>query len=974
MWDAVAKFSSRYAFLVIGLWVLVAAAGNLLVPQVEHTARTHAQGFLPHEAQVNAVGAIMAREFGDGGGANLNYLVLEGDRPLGPAERAYHDDLLARLRADTAHVESVMDLWSDPITAEGAESADGKAAYTMLRLRGELGAAQANESVAAVREIVAGHAAPSGLRVLVSGPGAVISDQITAIDEQMLVITGATVVLIALLLLLVYRNLVTAHIPLLTVGLALAVTRPIIAFLGERDLIEVSIFSVSLLGALVLGAATDYAIFVLGRYHEIRRSGVPHDAALLLAYRSVAPVILGSGLTVAAALAFLILADIGMLSSAGLPCAIGVLTGMLAALTLLPAIIAVAGKRGYLRPRARVAGAGGRWRPIGTLVARWPGPALVGSVLVLVLCALPAAQTRLGFDELAAIPDTTEATAGFQAMDRHFPENSLLPEIVFIRSDHDLRDPAGVIAIERVTRGIMEIPGIRMVQSASRPSGAIPEQAALTAQAGLVADQLDSGTSQMAERLGAIDEVAASLRQLETAIGQLQLGLSGAADGIGALDQGVGVMQSGMRTLRDNVGRVSEYMAPLRAFTGANPGCARDGLCALVLDAVEPMDAVVAATESMTSGAETLGGGAQDLARVFATTNASVETMRATVARLGSVTAQLTAAVAETRTMFSGLVEYLRAMRADFRNSGEGGFYLPQQAWSDPRFQRAAQLYFSPDGRSARLMVFGEGKMFGADGAERAAEILLAVHEATKEGTLAGSTANTTGFGTGTAELREFVIDDFLLLAIAALAMVFLIVLVMLRSPIAAAVVIGTVVLSYISAIGISTVIWQDLIGKDLHWPVPTIALIALVAVGADYNLMLTMRLREEVFERGAGLRTGMIRAFAGTGAVVTVAGLVFGLTMFALLTGTVLSIMQVGTSVGIGLLIDTLIVRTFVVPGMAGLLGRWFWWTPAPLVRGLIRHRPARAAQPPNAAPSPSEGAAPASEPRRVPVRPGIR
>ncbi|MFC3965312.1 MMPL/RND family transporter [Nocardia jiangsuensis] len=971
MWDAVVKFSGRYAFLIIGLWVLVAAAGNLCVPQVEHTARTHARGFLPHEAQVNAVGAIMAREFGDGGGANLNYLVLEGDHELGPAERAYHDDLLGRLRADTAHVESVMDLWSDPITAGGAESVDGRAAYTMLRLRGELGAAQANESVAAVRAMVADHPAPPGLRTYVSGPGAVISDQITAIDEQMLLITGATVVLIALLLLLVYRNLVTAHVPLLAVGLALAVTRPVIAFLGERDLIEVSIFSVSLLGALVLGAATDYAIFVLGRYHEIRRTGVPHDEALILAYRSVAPVILGSGLTVAAALAFLVLADIGMLSSAGLPCAIGVLTGMLAALTLLPAIISVAGRRGFLqpRPRPRTGRPDGRWRPIGTLVARWPGPALVGSMLVLILCALPAAQTRLGFDELAAIPESTEATAGFQAMDRHFPANSLLPEIVFLRSEHDLRNPAGVIAVERVTRGIMEIPGIRMVQSASRPSGSIPEQAALTTQAGLVADQIDSGTAQMAERLGAIDEVSAALRRLDAAIGRLQLGLSGAADGLGELDQGVGVMQSGMRTLHDNVARVSEYMAPLRDFTAANPDCARDGLCAMVLDAVEPVDAVVAATESMTSGAVTLGGGARDLAQVFAVTDASVETIRATVSRLGAVTAQLTTAVAETRTMFSGLVEYLRAMRTDFQGSGEGGFYLPQQAWGDSRFQRAAQLYFSPDGRSARLMVFGEGEMFGADGAERAAEILLAVHEATKEGTLAGSTANTTGFGTGTAELREFVIDDFLLLAVAAMAMVFLIVLVMLRSPIAAAVVIGTVVLSYASAIGISTVIWQDVIGKDLHWPVPTIALIALVAVGADYNLMLTMRIREEVFERGAGLRTGMIRAFAGTGAVVTVAGLVFGLTMFALLTGSVLSIMQVGTAVGIGLLIDTLIVRTFVVPGMAGLLGRWFWWTPTPLVRGLLRHRPERSA------PRASTGQVPvAAAPERVPVRSELR
>ena len=126
--------------------------------------------------------------------------------------------------------------------------------------------------------------------------------------------------------------------------------------------------------------------------------------------------------------------------------------------------------------------------------------------------------------------------------------------------------------------------------------------------------------------------------------------------------------------------------------------------------------------------------------------------------------------------------------------------------------------------------------------------------------------------------------------------------------------------------------IWQDLVGKDLHWAVPSIALIALVAVGADYNLLLTMRMREE---SRAGLRTGMVRAFGGTGGVVTTAGIVFGITMFAMLSSDVLSIEQVGTTIGVGLLIDTLIVRTFVVPSIAGLLGRWFWWSPVPLVRG---------------------------------------
>ena len=118
-------------------------------------------------------------------------------------------------------------------------------------------------------------------------------------------------------------------------------------------------FSVALLAAMMLGAGTDYAIFLIGRYHEGRRRGVACTEALVDAYRGVAPVIVGSALTIAAALACLGFADIGMFRSTGIPCAIGVLVAMLAALTLTPALIALAGRRGWLEPRPSASRAAG---------------------------------------------------------------------------------------------------------------------------------------------------------------------------------------------------------------------------------------------------------------------------------------------------------------------------------------------------------------------------------------------------------------------------------------------------------------------------------------------------------------------------------------------------------------------------------------------------------------------------------------
>jgi RND superfamily putative drug exporter len=135
-----------------------------------------------------------------------------------------------------------------------------------------------------------------------------------------------------------------------------------------------------------------------------------------------------------------------------------------------------------------------------------------------------------------------------------------------------------------------------------------------------------------------------------------------------------------------------------------------------------------------------------------------------------------------------------------------------------------------------------------------------------------------------------------------------------------------------------------------IHWVVLAMSVIVLLAVGSDYNLLLVSRMKEEV---NAGIKTGIIRAMGGTGRVVTAAGLVFAATMASMLVSDLVTLGQVGATIGLGLLFDTLIVRAFMTPSIAALLGRWFWWPqqvrprpasamlrsvgPRPLVRALL-------------------------------------
>ncbi|PXX12301.1 RND family transporter [Mycolicibacterium moriokaense] len=917
-----ARFISRYAILIVVVWLVGVGVANLMVPQLEHVVAGHSRSFLPADAPSSMAASAAAELFDEQRSNNFNFIVLERDQPLGEQDGRFYDQLLAALRADPKHVITLTDLWSDPATAAAGQSPDRRAVTVMMRLAGMIGTTQATDSVAALRDTVARLGPPSGLRVYVTGPGATIADEFTAIDRQMLGITAATVGLILVLLLIVYRSPVGAAIPLISVGLAIAVARPIVAALGDAGLVEVSLFSVALLAAMLLGAGTDYAIFMIGRYHEGRSRGVEWRDSLIGAYRGVAPVIAGSAVTIAGALSCLSMAHVGVFRSTGIPCAIGVLTAMLASLTLTPALIAIAGRLGWLEPRRSMTAR--RWRRIGVSVARWPAPILVASAALIIVAALPLTGLRLGWNEPGATPAGAESNRGYTAAARHFPANQLLPTVLTVATDHDIRNPAGLIAVERITAQIMAVPGVRIVQSASRPAGEVPDEATLSGQAGTIGRQLDDAFDSVSDRLGRVAELDGALASMAAAVDRLATGLHGSADGLREIGSASDDIRAGMTGVQTNVTTVSGYLDPLRGFVSSTPDCPTNPICAVVARVVQPVDDVMRSSAQINNGAVKLTDGSAAATDSLAALPAAVNTMAAQLRRARAATTDLTQLGQSLGPQLGQLTDYLRELDTQFRGSAAGGFYLPQRALADPRLKSALDKLISKDGRATYLVVYGDGQEWSGDGARRARQIEAAVREATKEGTLTPTAVHIAGVGPTNVDLQALVDRDLALLLASTLALIFLIVGLMLRSPVAGIVVVGTVALSYASALGASVVIWQHLLGHELHWSVAPISFIALVAVGADYNLLLAMRIREEAH---AGLRTGIVRAFAATGGVVTTAGIVFGITMFALAGSSVLSVAQIGTTIGVGLLLDTLVVRTFVLPSLIALLGRWFWW-----------------------------------------------
>ncbi|EPQ79307.1 Putative membrane protein [Mycobacterium marinum str. Europe] len=870
----------------------------------------------------------IGKVFGEFDSDSSAMVVLEGDNPLGADAHKFYDTLIHKLEQDTKHVEHVQDFWGDTLTAAGAQSTDGKAAYVQVYLTGNLGSAQANESVDAVRDIVEHTQAPPGIKAYVTGPAPLIADQFEVGSKGTAKVTAITVGVIAVMLFFVYRSVLTTLLVLLTVLIEMAAARGIVAVLGNAGIIGLSTYATNLLTLLVIAAGTDYAIFVVGRYQEARSAGEERDTAFYTMFRGTAHVVLGSGLTVAGAVACLSFTRLPYFHSLGIPAALGILVALLAALTLGPAVLTLGSAVGVFEPKRAMRTRG--WRRIGTAIVRWPGPVLVvACALALVgLLALPGYKTS--YDTRPYMPSSAAANVGYAAAERHFSRSRLEPELLMIETDHDLRNPADMLILDRVAKAVFHVPGIAQVQSITRPLGTPLDHSSLAFQmSAQSANQIENLTYQRDRANDLLKQAGELSTTIDLLNKQYALQQELAATTHGEAENFHDTIAT-MKELRDKIANFDDFFRPIRSYFYWEKHCYDIPVCfALrsIYDALDGIDQLTSKFEDLTATLDRLDALQPKLVGLIPPQIASQETNRellmANYATLSGIYAQ-TAAAIENATALG---------RAFDMAKNDDTFYLPPEVFNNPDFKRGLKLFLSPDGKAARMIITHEGDPATPEGISHIDPIKKAAHEAVKGTPLAGAQFFLGGTAATYYDIQDGAKYDLMIAGIAALSLILLIMMFLTRSLVAALVIVGTVALSLGASFGLSVLVWEYLFGIKLYWVVLALAVILLLAVGSDYNLLLISRFKEEI---GAGLKTGIIRAMAGSGSVVTSAGLVFAVTMCAFVFSGFQVLGQIGTTIGLGLLFDTLIVRSFMTPSVATLLGRWFWW---PL---RVRPRPA--------------------------------
>jgi len=430
----------RLSVPILLFWLAVAAITNIVVPPLEAVGNAHTVSLSPEDAPSLQATKRIGQVFHEFDSNSSAMIILEGDKPLGDDAHRFYDTLIQKLSQDTKHVEHTQDFWGDPLTAAGSQSTDGKAAYVQVYLAGNQGETLSNESVNAVRDIVAHTPPPTGITAYVAGAAPTVVDQLEVGNKSVAKVTAITIVVIAIMLIFVYHSVLTTILVLLTIFIELAAARGIVAFLGNYGIIGLSTYSVNLLTLLVIAAGTDYAIFVLGRYQEARHRGEDREAAFHTMFRGVAHVVLGSGLTVSGALYCLSFTRLPYFQYLGVPCAIGVLVALVAALTLGPAVLTVGSRFGFFDPKRAMRTRG--WRRIGTAVVRWPGPILAVACAVALVGVLALPGYKTNYDDRRYLPGDAPVNIGYAAAERHFSQARLNPELLMIEADHDMRNPS----------------------------------------------------------------------------------------------------------------------------------------------------------------------------------------------------------------------------------------------------------------------------------------------------------------------------------------------------------------------------------------------------------------------------------------------------------------------------------------------------------------------------------------------------
>ncbi len=961
MFERLGSWTYRFRFLILIAWIAGAAFFAIAAPSLSGQGSTDQTSFLPANAPSRIAKDAIERAFP--GSTSTSSATITMDRPGGltDADREWRDAFAAwaeseeapeRLRAAVTDTETAD---SRPELKDLFRADDGTFELFVVNLN----VTDAGDDAKAVVEELRAHvreSAPQGLEAHVTGAAAISSDYLEAVQVGTDSTTTVTIILVILVLLAIYRAPLAALIPLATIGAAFAVSKGVLGFLASAGW-QVSSTLETFLVVMVFGVGTDYAIFLISRYREeVSHDGDWHDAAKITV-RRIGAVITASAGTVIVGMMAMGVGDFKMITSMGPGIAIAVAVTLFAALTLSPALLSIFGHYLFwpLHTRERYEGEPrGFFAGLARVVSRRPVVTTIGLTALLMVPILYLPQVKSNFDVLADLPKTADSSIGYRQIGDHLGEDKLVQStaLIDLGGDGDILAPAQLAKLHAVMEALHAGGGIATTTSIVTPGGdtVVPDGFRPSRTLQEMADGFkgDTGSSSEADNASLLDpEVKDGLNQALDYVNGLAVDFPDVAAGVqwrearDGLEHAIDVV--------DRVGKQSVVSTQLRTLSASitDPGNAAaagtgsddeaqstlmsDYLAELAaafpevttLDAYSKAVKAAGALEKKASITDALNLSAafDELADHF---DALPDATLSPESLAGTASAKEFKKEAEDT--FNALPDQFAALAAVYSTRPDD-LYLPANLTGDDagKLHDAIDAFMSKDHTATRFYLTSSNAPYSGG----AFQIIKDARGILEEGAATFGTSASGHIGGPTAQftdVEDTLASDFVKVGAITVLGILIVLMLLLRAVVAPLYLVATVLVSYGSTLGVSGFLFQEVLGHQGVSPyLPLIVFVLLVALGSDYNIFLMHRIREEA--ETAGMKDAVRKASGHTGAVITSAGLILAGTFGSMATAPLTILFQVGVAVAIGVLIDTFLVRSILVPAITTIVGDWAWW-----------------------------------------------
>lgn len=737
-----------------------------------------------------------------------------------------------------------------------------------------------NEEVNVVADEIRETIIPEELTVYITGEAIISNDVNVSAQEGLQRTEIITVVLIFGLLLAVFRSIVTPFIPLVAVGITYLLSQSLVAFFIDWFGFPVSNYTQIFLVAILFGIGTDYCILLLSRYKEELAAGHDVEQSIINTYKTAGRTLLISGAAVFVGFFAIGFAEFPIFKSA-VAVAVGIFVLLIVLYTIVPFFMALLKEKLFWPTKKSASHRDSKlWIWMSKLSINRP----LLSILVVALITVPLLFTydnSLSFNTVDEIGSEYESVKGLNAIEEGFGKGDSLPVQVIVKSDDTLTSRETVPYFESLSREIEKIEGVETVRSITRPTGDIINELYVDEQLGLLADGLGDARDGLDEVQAGLTEVQTNLTAISEQAGN-SAGLTEAAAGLGQINQQLGQVSQGLQ----QTGNIPQTVGALTQISG--------GLSEIQQGLAGAAGQTAELSEGLTQLAEGVGASNQGLSEIE-----------------------------------SGLTQAVDMMQemSDSSAVRDTGLYIPEGTLESEDFQQVVDRYSFADGTGMMMEVILSEDPYSPEAIDVTTEIKETVERAKIGTPLEKTEIAFSGISSINSDLKDVSSSDFTTTVIIMLISLFVILAILFRSLIMPLYMIGSLLLTYYTAISIAELIFVNGLGFDgISWAVPFFGFVMLVALGVDYSIFLLDRFREESFN-GVTVRDAMRTSMAKMGTVIITAAIILAGTFGAMMPSGVLSLVQIATIVITGLLLYGLIVLPLLIPAISVSFDRGVWW-----------------------------------------------